>query len=46
MAEITMRISDNTLKTGAIVLSVLSLFSLSFYLWSSGVFAEKYRLRT
>ena len=45
MAEITIRISDKVLKIAGIVLGGISLVWLGLYLWSSGFFLPKYRLR-
>jgi len=45
MAEITIRISDRFLRVaGAIIVGIFALWVIS-YLWSSGVFRPKYRLR-
>jgi phospholipid/cholesterol/gamma-HCH transport system substrate-binding protein len=46
MMEITIRISDKTLKIGGILLGAFGVLSLSFYLLASGVFTAKYSLRT
>jgi phospholipid/cholesterol/gamma-HCH transport system substrate-binding protein len=45
MAEITIRVSDRTLKITGIFLGGTVLVGIFFYLWSSGVFVPKYRLR-
>jgi len=45
MAEITIRISDRTLKITGTVLAGASLTWILFYLWSTGVFVPSYRLR-
>jgi phospholipid/cholesterol/gamma-HCH transport system substrate-binding protein len=45
MAEITIRISDKALKIAGIVLGGICLAWVVLYLWSSGFFVPKYRLR-
>lgn len=45
MAEITIRISDKTLKIAAIGLGILCLAWVVLHFWSSGFFFPKYRLR-
>ncbi len=45
MAEITIRISDRALRITGIFLGGTVLVWVFFYLWSSGVFVPKYRLR-
>jgi phospholipid/cholesterol/gamma-HCH transport system substrate-binding protein len=45
MAEITIRVSDRVLRITGILLGGTVLVWVFFYLWSSGVFVPKYRLR-
>jgi ABC-type transporter Mla subunit MlaD len=45
MAEITIRVSDRALRTTVIVVGGIVLASVFLYLWSSGAFVPKYRLR-
>ncbi len=45
MAEITIRISDKALKIAGVVLGGICLAWVVLYLWSSGFFLPKYRLR-
>jgi ABC-type transporter Mla subunit MlaD len=45
MAEITIRVSDKSLRIAGIVLGGVFLTVILFYLWSSGVFASKYQVR-
>lgn len=45
MAEITIRISDRVLRIAGILLGGISLASVLLFLWSSGLFVPKYRLR-
>jgi len=45
MAEITIRVSDRTLRVSALVVSVIVIAIVFFYFWSSDVFAPKYQLR-
>lgn len=45
MAEITIRVSDKALRITGIFLGGIVLVGVLFYLWSSGVFVPKYRLR-
>ncbi|MGH9684507.1 MAG: MlaD family protein [Candidatus Acidiferrales bacterium] len=45
MAEITIRVSDKAVRITGIVVGGIVLASVFFYLWASGVFVPKYRLR-
>ena len=46
MAEITIRISDRVLKAGVSLFGAICVAGLLYFLWASGFFLPKYRLRT
>jgi ABC-type transporter Mla subunit MlaD len=45
MAEITIRVSDGTLRVSAVVVSVIVIAIVFLHFWVPGVFAPKYQLR-
>jgi phospholipid/cholesterol/gamma-HCH transport system substrate-binding protein len=44
MAEVTIRVSDRTLRVARILFGGALLVGISYYLWSSGFFIPKYQL--
>src|ERR1700747_1149406 len=44
MAEVTIRISDRTLRVARILFGGALLVGVFYYLWSSGIFIPKYQL--
>src|ERR1700722_6402602 len=45
MAEITIRVSDRSLRVSALVVGVIIIATVFLHFWAPGVFAPKYRLR-
>jgi phospholipid/cholesterol/gamma-HCH transport system substrate-binding protein len=44
MAEVTIRISDRSLRVARILFTAVLLVGVFYYLWSSGIFIPKYQL--
>src|ERR1700746_859565 len=44
MAEVTIRISDRSLRVARILFAAALLVGVFYYLWSSGIFIPKYQL--